>query len=87
MKFLRYFVILFATLICGNIFAQESQKDLEQLMKNRGEYYFSLTVQKPTEIQAISDLCSVDGTDGRPSLPMPTNASSTTCFARVTSPR
>jgi len=64
MKFLRYFVILCATLICGNIFAQESQKDLEQLMKNRGEYYFSLTVQKPTEIQAISDLCSVDGTDG-----------------------
>ena len=64
MKFLRYFVILCATLICGNIFAQESQKDLEQLMKNRGEYYFSLTVQKPTEIQAISNLCSVDGTDG-----------------------
>ena len=56
--------IILAVIICGNIFAQESQKDLEQLMKNRGEYYFSLTVQKPTEIQAISNLCSVDGTDG-----------------------
>lgn len=65
MKVLRYFILSLAVIVCGSLFAQESQKDLEQLMKNRGEYYFSLTVQKPTEIQAISDLCSVDGTDGK----------------------
>jgi len=65
MKILRYFILSLAVIVCGSVFAQESQKDLEQLMKNRGEYYFSLTVQKPTEIQAISDLCSVDGTDGK----------------------
>ena len=34
-------------------------------MHNRGEYYFTLSVGNPSEIQAISDLCSVDGTDGR----------------------
>ena len=65
MKTLRSFILSLAVIVCGSVFAQESQKDLEQLMKNRGEYYFSLTVQKPTEIQAISDLCSVDGTDGK----------------------
>ena len=64
MKFLRYFILSLAVIVCGNMFAQENQKDLEQLMKNRGEYYFGLTVQKPTEIQAISNICSVDGTDG-----------------------
>jgi hypothetical protein len=34
-------------------------------MRNRGEYYFTLSVNDPKEIQAISDLCSIDGTDGR----------------------
>lgn len=34
-------------------------------MRSRGEYFFSLTVSDPSEIQAISDICSVDGTDGR----------------------
>ena len=34
-------------------------------MRSRGEYYFTLTVQQPSEIQAISDLCSIDGTDGK----------------------
>ena len=65
MKTLRNFILSLAVIVCGSVFAQESQKGLEQLMKNRGEYYFSLTVQKSTEIQAISDLCSVDGTDGK----------------------
>ena len=65
MKNLRCFILILAAIISGNIFAQNGQKDLEQLMQERGEYYFSLTVLKPTEIQAISDLCSVDGTDGK----------------------
>ena len=65
MKTLRYFIIILAAIISGNLFAQDNQKDLERLMQERGEYYFSLTVLKPTEIQDISDLCSVDGTDGK----------------------
>ncbi len=65
MKTLRCFILILAAIISGNIFAQNGQKDLEQLMRERGEYYFSLTVLKPTEIQAISDLCSVDGSDGK----------------------
>ena len=65
MKTLRYFILILAAIISGNLFAQDNQKDLERLMQERGEYYFSLTVLKPTEIQAISDLCSVDGTDGK----------------------
>lgn len=65
MKNLRYFILILAAIISGNIIAQNNQKDLERLMQERGEYYFSLTVLKPTEIQAISDICSVDGTDGK----------------------
>ena len=65
MKTLRYFILILAAIISGNIFAQDNQKALERLMQERGEYYFSLTVLKPTEIQTISDLCSVDGTDGK----------------------
>jgi PKD repeat protein len=34
-------------------------------MRNRGEYYFTLSINDRSEIQGISDLCSVDGTDGR----------------------
>ena len=65
MKTLRYFILILAAIISGNIFAQNNQKALERLMQERGEYYFSLTVLKPTEIQTISDLCSIDGTDGK----------------------
>ena len=65
MKTLRYFILILAAIISGNIFAQNNQKDLERLMQERGEYYFSLTVSKPAEIQTISNICSVDGTDGK----------------------
>ena len=65
MKTLRYFILILAVIISGNIFAQNNQKDLERLMQERGEYYFSLTVSKPAEIQVISNLCSIDGTDGK----------------------
>ena len=61
MKFLRFFILTFAIMTCGQMFAQ---KDLEQLMENRGEYYFTLSVQQPSEIQAINQLCSVDKIDG-----------------------
>ena len=65
MKTLRSFIVSLAVIVCGSVFAQETQKDLEQISKNHGEYYFTLDVQKPAEIQAISKLCSVDNFDGK----------------------
>ena len=64
MKFLRFSIIMFALIISGSMMAQ-SQKELSQLMRNRGEYYFTLNVNDPHEVQAISNLCSVDGFNGR----------------------
>ena len=64
MKFLRCLFLICIAIICGTLSAQ-SQRELGQLMRERNEYYFTLSVDKPAEIQAISDLCSVDGTDGR----------------------
>ena len=57
--------ILVLALIVGNSLFSQNQKELGQLMRERNEYYFSLTVQQPLEIQGISKLCSVDGTDGK----------------------
>ena len=51
------------TIFCGTIFAQ-NQRELGQLMRERGEYYFTLNVDDITEIENLGDLCSVDGTDG-----------------------
>ena len=65
MRHLRQFILILAMAVCGNLLAQNSQIDLEQLMRNHGEYFFTLTVNQPSKIQAISELCSVDGTDGR----------------------
>ena len=64
MRFLRFLILLCVAVVSGNVFAQ-SQRDLGQLMRERQEYYFTLTVNQPTEIEAINKLCSVDGTDGR----------------------
>ena len=43
----------------------QSQDELQQLMRNRGEYYFTLSVDDSSQIQELSRICSVDGTDGR----------------------
>ena len=64
MNKLKYCILVLALVIGGSLFAQ-SQRKLQQLMRERNEYYFALTVQEPSEIQGISKLCSVDGTDGR----------------------
>ena len=63
MKALRYFSLLLFAVLFGNIQAQ-SQQSLADLMQQRGEYYFSLNVQEPSEIQTINAICSVDATDG-----------------------
>ena len=64
MRIFRFLILLCVAVISGNLSAQ-SQRELGQLMRNRGEYYFTITVDDPAEIQAISHICSVDGTDGR----------------------
>ena len=64
MKKFFLFVLVLTFIYSGNSYAQ-SQKDLSQLMRERGEYYFSLQVDHPEEIQVINKLCSVDGTDGK----------------------
>ena len=64
MKFSRFIILLCVVAISGTVGAQ-SQRELKQLMRDRGEYYFTLSVDDPTEIQAINEICSVDGTDGR----------------------
>ena len=60
MKSLRLAILLLIVTVFGTLKAQ-TQKELKQLMHERGEYYFTLTVDKPTEIQAINEICSVDG--------------------------
>lgn len=59
---------MLAVMICGSTFAQKNQQELNQLMKNRGEYYFSLPVTNPNEIQKLNSLCSVDKTDGQSAI-------------------
>ncbi len=60
LRFFTFFVVLYFS---GNLSAQ-SQKELGSLMRNRDEYYFTLKVDKPSEINYINSICSVDGTDG-----------------------
>ena len=62
MKQLKLVFLLLAMFVGSRLTAQT---DLEQLMRSRGEYYFTLSVEQPSEIQAISDLCSVAQTDGQ----------------------
>ena len=64
MKNLRFILLLCIAVISGTINAQ-SQKELGQLMRERNEYYFTLSVNDPAEIQTINGICSVDGIDGR----------------------
>lgn len=64
MKLLR-FVCLFCAVIFGSTAMAQSQDELQQLMRNRGEYYFTLSVDGSSQIQELSRICSVDGTDGR----------------------
>ena len=64
MKFLRYLIVFCIAVIGGTVNAQ-SQRELGQLMRERGEYYFTLSVDNPSDIQSISKICSIDGTDGR----------------------
>ena len=63
MKQLRYFIILLAILVCGNIFAQKSQQELKQLMQERNEYYFTFNLNGNDDLNAIARTISVDRVD------------------------
>ena len=51
-------------MILSGVMTAQTQKQLGKLMHSRGEYYFTLSVNHPSEIQALCQLCSVDKTDG-----------------------
>ncbi len=62
MKFLRLITLLLVTVVMGdNLYAQ---KDLNKLMQERGEYYFSLNANETNGVTAINKLCSVAKLDG-----------------------
>ena len=63
-KPLRFVFLLCIVAFTGSVWAQ-SQRELGNLMRDREEYYFRLSVNDPSEIQTINRICSVDGTDGR----------------------
>ena len=56
--------ILLAVLICGNLFAQKSQQELNQLMQQRNEYYFTFVLNGNDNLQQIAHTISVDNVNG-----------------------
>ncbi len=65
MKNLRYFIITLAIVFCGSSFAQKSQQELQQLMRQRNEYYFTFTLNGNDDLAAIAHAISVDHVDGK----------------------
>ena len=64
MRTLRYFIILLTAVFCGNTYAQRSQQDLDQLMQQRNEYYFTFELNGHDNLNAIAHIISVDRVDG-----------------------
>ena len=56
--------ILLAVLICGNLFAQKSQQELNQLMQQRNEFYFFFELSGNDDLATIARTISVDRVDG-----------------------
>ena len=63
MKSIKFFIIVLASLMLTG--RANAQTDLNRIMQERGEYYFSLDVQQLTEVQTINAMCSVDKLDGK----------------------
>lgn len=64
MKVLRYFILMLAVVVCGSTFAQRSQQELNQLMQQRNEYYFTFNLNGNDDLNAIAHTISVDRVDG-----------------------
>ena len=57
-------LIFMAVLICGNLFAQKNQQELNRLMQDRNEFYFTFTLNGSDDLQTIAHTISVDCVDG-----------------------
>ena len=64
MKVLRYIITLLAMVVCGHSYAQRSQQELQQLMQQRNEYYFTFTLNGNDDLNTIAHTISVDCIDG-----------------------
>ena len=64
MKTLRYFILMLAVVVCGSSFAQKNQHELNQLMQQRNEYYFTFNLNGNDDLNAIAHTISVDRIDG-----------------------
>ena len=58
MKTLRTILLTLITLMLWN--GINAQTNWDKIMRERGEYYFSLNVQNAKDVQAINAICSVD---------------------------
>ena len=56
-------LIFLAVLLCGTLFAQKSQQELNQLMQERNEYYFTFNLNGNDDFNAIAHTISVDRID------------------------
>ena len=56
---------MLAVVLGGNIFAQKSQQELQQLMQDRNEYYFTFNLNGNDDLNAIAHTISVDRVDGK----------------------
>lgn len=61
---MKKLLIVLAVLICGNMFAQKSQQELNQLMHERNEYYFTFELTGNDNLPQIAQMISVDRVDG-----------------------
>ena len=61
----RILLSLVLSWIFGCAFAQS---DLEALMAARGEYYFSIQLQQTEEAAQLTQLCSIDKTEGNSAI-------------------
>ena len=61
---MKKLLIVLAVLICGNMFAQKSQQELNQLMQERNEYYFTFELTGNDNLPQVAQMISVDRVDG-----------------------
>lgn len=61
---MKKLLIVLAVLICGNMFAQKSQQELNQLMHERNEYYFTFELTGNDNLPQVAHMISVDRVDG-----------------------
>lgn len=61
---MKKLLIVLAVLICGNMFAQKSQQELNQLMHERNEYYFTFELTGNDNLPQVAQMISVDRVDG-----------------------